>query len=303
MTIAADLPAPMTEVACDLRDFPFMPLHVDRLRTSRAWLKAKRIPFMAFYLINLWSAAWHEVPAGSLEDDDDVLANIAQADDRSWKKVRDEVMRGWVKCSDGRLYHPTVAELARDGWKRKQDQRQRTEAARQSRLQGRQQRLSPPSTGNVTTSVTENKSSVTDNVTGSKGQGQGQGQGQGHTPNPADASPPNPLDVFAPSTEKPATVVPPTDADEWRMRVCLEPWVKILTANGCKIGPNNWRLWRGLIDRVFNGKAENCAEFALHVRADERWPDRVETAMGAPDPKTAYQAEADAKYGKYENKP
>ena len=173
--------APLTPSDCDLRDFPFMPLDVMRLRRSRAWLLAKRDPALAFYLINLWSASWHEVPAGSLEDDDLVLADLAMCDADTWERIRDTVLRGWVKCSDGRLYHPVVAEKARDAWQRKQEQRQRTEAARAARAAKRQQATvtseTPPQSSviSTTSSVTEIATdNATTSVTASKGQGQGQ---------------------------------------------------------------------------------------------------------------------------------
>lgn len=131
MTDAApSLPVPLTSPDCDLTDFPFMPLQIMRLRRSKAWLHAKRNPSLAFYMVNLWTASWHEVPAASLEDDDDVLAEFAMCDPIKWDKLREKVLHGWIKCSDGRLYHPIVAEKAVEAWDSKMDQRWRTECAR-----------------------------------------------------------------------------------------------------------------------------------------------------------------------------
>jgi Protein of unknown function (DUF1376) len=113
--------APVTPVDSDLRDFPFMPLEIQRLRRSRAWLICKRKPHLAFYMINLWTAAWHDLPAGSLEDDDDVLADLALCDPEKWLTLREEVLRGWVKAADGRLYHPVVSEKVGDAWRGKQE--------------------------------------------------------------------------------------------------------------------------------------------------------------------------------------
>lgn len=113
------LPEPLVPAEVDLRDFGFMPLEIERLRRSRAWLYAKRQPECGFYMLNLWAASWHEVPAASLEDDDDVLASLAMCDEKRWHKVRDIVLHGWVKCSDGRLYHPVVAEKAFDAWSKR----------------------------------------------------------------------------------------------------------------------------------------------------------------------------------------
>lgn len=70
--------------------------------------------------VMLWCRAWGQ-PRCSLPDDDRVLASFAgyQRDLRGWAKVRDMALRGWVKCSDGRLYHPTLAAEASRAYKAK----------------------------------------------------------------------------------------------------------------------------------------------------------------------------------------
>ena len=93
-----------------------MPLDIARLRKSKAWVKCKRNPALAFYMINLWTASWHEVPAASLEDDDDLLADRALCDPSKWEKIKEDVLQGWVRCSDGRLYYPDIAEKALESW-------------------------------------------------------------------------------------------------------------------------------------------------------------------------------------------
>lgn len=165
--IAETMPLVSTEV--DLRDFAFMPLDVVRLRDSGLTAKATGDEFRAAVL--LWCASWHQVPAASLPNDDAELANLCGYGRalREWRRVRDGAMRGWVLCSDGRLYHPIIAEKARDAWQSKLAQRARTEAARRAREAARQSKSqSLLQTAQV---------SVTDIVTASKGQGQGQGQG------------------------------------------------------------------------------------------------------------------------------
>jgi uncharacterized protein YdaU (DUF1376 family) len=121
--MADALPAPLVPAGVDLRDFPFMPLEVGRLLRSRTWLHARRRPEIAFYLVNLWVGAWHEVPAGSLPDDDEVLADVARCTPARWRKLREPVMAAWLRCADGRLYHPVVAEKALAAWARKSAQR------------------------------------------------------------------------------------------------------------------------------------------------------------------------------------
>lgn len=125
-----DLPNPLTAADCDLRDFAFMPLDVVRLRDSDIAALSTADEFRSAVL--LWCAAWHQVPAASLPDDDRVLAQLAGYGRvvSEWRKVRDGALRGWVKCADGRLYHPVVAEKARDAWAAKHEQRYKTECAR-----------------------------------------------------------------------------------------------------------------------------------------------------------------------------
>lgn len=124
------LPAPLTPADSDLQDFPFMPLHVARLRDSD--FAATEDPEACWYAVMLWCASWHQLPAASLPEDDAVLARLCGLgrDVRTFKKHRKGALRGFEKCSDGRLYHPVVAEQAREAWRSKIEQRYRTECAR-----------------------------------------------------------------------------------------------------------------------------------------------------------------------------
>lgn len=108
----SDLPAPLTPADCDLRDFQYMELDVRRLRDSEFAAGASGDGFRAGVL--LWCAAWHQVPAASLPDNDTELANLAGYGRvvKEWRKVRDDALNGFVKCSDGRLYHAVIAEKA-----------------------------------------------------------------------------------------------------------------------------------------------------------------------------------------------
>jgi hypothetical protein len=124
------LPEPMSPPDADLQDFPFMPLHVARLRDSD--LAAEEDPEACWYAVLLWASAWHQLPAGSLPDNDTVLMRLVGLgrDHKTWKRHRDGALRGFVKCSDGRLYHPVIAEQVIAGWRGKLEQRHRTECAR-----------------------------------------------------------------------------------------------------------------------------------------------------------------------------
>jgi hypothetical protein len=114
-----ELPNPLTPADCDLRDFPYMPLDVLRLRDSDLAARTSGEEFRCAVL--LWCAAWHQVPSGSLPDDDVNLAQYAgfgRAIDQ-WLQHKEGAMRGWVKCLDGRLYHAVVAEKANEAWQQK----------------------------------------------------------------------------------------------------------------------------------------------------------------------------------------
>lgn len=123
----AELPDPLTPPECDLQDFPFMPLHVARLRDSD--LAATEHPEACWYAVLLWAASWHQLPAASLPDDDLVLTRLCGLgrDVKTFRKHRDGALRGLVKCSDGRLYHTVVAEQANASWAEKLSYRDRRE--------------------------------------------------------------------------------------------------------------------------------------------------------------------------------
>ena len=108
---------PLVGKDVDLRDFGYMPLDVARLRDSELAATPNAEAFRCSVLS--WCVAWHQVPAASLPDDDASLARLLGfgRDVKGWKKIRASgALRGWIKCSDGLLYHPVVAEKAIDSW-------------------------------------------------------------------------------------------------------------------------------------------------------------------------------------------
>jgi hypothetical protein len=109
-------PAPLTPPDCDLRGFRDLPFDVQRFRDSD--LVTEEEPEVVLAAILLWGAAWHQVPAGSLPNDDRSLSRFAGYGRslRDWREVRDGALRGFVLCSDGRLYHVTLSEKANESW-------------------------------------------------------------------------------------------------------------------------------------------------------------------------------------------
>jgi len=191
-----ELPNPLSPAECDLRDFPFMPVDIMRLFSSEFHARADDAEWRAG--LTLWLKSFHQVPSGSIPDDDVSQARLAELgrDVKTWKKLKEMALYGWIKCSDGRLYHPVVAEKAAEAWKGKMNQRARTGKAR---LQAMLTRLSKASDSfdfshiesNVQTLLSELsqslsqtefdgiKKSVTDSVTEAKRKREGKGEGKG----------------------------------------------------------------------------------------------------------------------------
>ena len=128
-----DRPYPLVSSEVDLQDFAFMPLDVARLRDSD--MCSDETPESCWAAVLLWCASWHQVPAASIPNNEQWIAKQAGYASRgridsSWKRVRSGALRGWVLCTDDRLYHPVVAEKAIDAWKSKLAQRWRSECGR-----------------------------------------------------------------------------------------------------------------------------------------------------------------------------
>lgn len=115
-----ELPAPLVPAYVDLTNFDDMPLNVRKLRESR--MVAKVPSEAAMVNVILWCASWHQVPAGSLPDDDIDLCDLAGFGRMvaHWKEVRSAgALYGFERCSDGRLYHRVVCQVALVAWRRK----------------------------------------------------------------------------------------------------------------------------------------------------------------------------------------
>jgi hypothetical protein len=102
----------------------WFPLYFDRLRQSRWWRRASDL--CRARNVMLWGEAYKAVPAGSLPDNDDDLAEAAGFgfDVAGFLAAKDEIMAPWVMCSDGRWYHPTLCEVVIEAWDRVSEKRQ-----------------------------------------------------------------------------------------------------------------------------------------------------------------------------------
>src|SRR5262249_13580918 len=95
-------PAPLVPSKVDLRTFGYLPLDVQRLRDSEFTVRSTGDEFKAAVL--LWCAAWRQVPAGSLPDQDAWLARQCGAGSE-WRELKPKALYGFIRCSDGRWYH------------------------------------------------------------------------------------------------------------------------------------------------------------------------------------------------------
>lgn len=131
------VPAPFVPAEVDLRGYEYMPYYGDRLRDSDLNSRATDAEYRAAH--NLWWAAWKQVPAASLPDDEATLCKLADLgrDLRTWRTVKDRAMHGFELCSDGRYYHRVLAEVALDAWAGRLEHRRRTTKARIAALEKR----------------------------------------------------------------------------------------------------------------------------------------------------------------------
>lgn len=268
---------PLVPADCDLRDFAFMPLDVLRLRDSELALKATGEAFRCAVL--LWCAAWHQVPAGSLPDDDDTLAAFAGYGraPREWKKHRSGALRGWIKCDDGRLYHPVVAEKANEAWRAKLEQRWKTECARiKKHCQRHQMEFDPPDFERWMSQgcpqghplpvprdnheMPQGQTLPVPRETHSKGQGQGQGQGEVN-PKQAASTP-------QPETREPLTAAAPPDAVTDRTLQL----VLLLRPRGAALQAGDPRIRRWAADGITDAQALQALEIAQQRRQDAADP-------------------------------
>jgi hypothetical protein len=138
-----NLPPPLTPPDCDLRGFDWMPLFGHRLFGSDLYASATDEEFRA--AVRIWWSAWQQCPAASLPNNERALAEAAGygRDMAGWGRVRDAALHGFTLCSDGRLYHPLLAEAALRAHERRwaDRERKRSARARQKERQGAERGL------------------------------------------------------------------------------------------------------------------------------------------------------------------
>ncbi|MBL8474414.1 MAG: DUF1376 domain-containing protein [Rhodocyclaceae bacterium] len=180
-----ELPNPLVPAEIDVRDLPGFMLNTERLMASELVAVCSREAIGAALL--LWCRAWKQVPAASLPDDERVLAAYSGLGVPRFRKLRQEVLHGFVKCNDGRLYHKTLSEEAVVAFKKKQQFRNKRETDAERLRNWRAQRIK----NNGETTIDTHSDTIcethdetlceTHDETRFVQEGQGQGQGQGLT--------------------------------------------------------------------------------------------------------------------------
>ncbi|PZQ54174.1 MAG: hypothetical protein DI555_14020 [Novosphingobium pentaromativorans] len=226
------LPDPFTPPDCDLRGMPFMPLDTNRLLDSDFMALATAEEFR--WGFTLWCKAWQQVPAGSLPDDDRILAHLSGARDK-WCDVRDMSLHGFVKCSDGRLYHPVICEKAIEALPHRQEFKRGKSAAAERKERERTDRAALfeglrnvgivpdfdtktrdlrklAETNNVTISHSDGAVTCHTPVTAIKGTVKGQGQVLDNSPSDSSISDADPPEPPPPLELLPVIVDQPDDA-------------------------------------------------------------------------------------------
>ncbi|MBU2835277.1 YdaU family protein [Acidithiobacillus thiooxidans] len=109
--LTGDCGEPLLPDTVDLRSLCWMKLDMCRLQGSDFRHLADNEEFGA--AVKLWMASMHQVPAGSLPNNDRIIASLAGYANvpRRWNKVRDMALYGWIPCNDDRLYHPVISEM------------------------------------------------------------------------------------------------------------------------------------------------------------------------------------------------
>ena len=170
-----DLPAPLVRADVDLSGFDGFLLDVQRLFASELWALSSGDEFKA--AVALWGRAWQQTPPGSLPNDERVLSAFSGAG-KNWKKVRAMALRGFIECSDGRLYHKVLCDDVLRAHRKQQAFRDRTKNATEARRQRNERRDDERNDDRHEARDDERNVAEDADVTSVQGQGQGQEQEQ-----------------------------------------------------------------------------------------------------------------------------
>lgn len=127
-----DRPPPMVPAEVDLSDMPKAMIPLDMVRSPWA-MSCDDAEFRTG--LTLWCVSFHQTPAGSLPNDDRLLARLADfgRNVAEFVAVRAKALEGWEECADGRLYRRSVAVEALSFWIKRLLKRKSSAAANSAR--------------------------------------------------------------------------------------------------------------------------------------------------------------------------
>lgn len=112
---------PLVPPEVDLRGYDFMPFYGHHLFGSDFNSRVSDAGWRA--AVTLWWAAWNQVPAASLPNNEAALCRLADLgrDLKAWRKVKADALHGFIECSDGRLYHKALSVWALEAWAKRSE--------------------------------------------------------------------------------------------------------------------------------------------------------------------------------------
>lgn len=88
-----------------------------RITQSKTWIMAD--PECRHVLLTIWLSSWENVPCGTWEPDDAYIAASIGCKLEWFNGHREQLMRGWIRHSDGRLYHPYITAQVQEMLRRR----------------------------------------------------------------------------------------------------------------------------------------------------------------------------------------
>lgn len=277
------LPKPLVPAHVDVRDLDGFMLNAERLMTSELFALSTGAEFKA--AVALWCRAWKQFPGGSLPDDDKILAAFSGAGE-GWSTVKNMALRGFIKCSDGRLYHRTLSDDVLKAYakkeiylenkngnldRKKKERDERANMFKQLKLNG-----ITPSWNTSTSDLRELVTAlVTPPVTVTVTANTGQGQGQGQSKKKEERTSVTP--AAGATAEHTPTKMGPADFDPWLKAVrksIPRGWTEDLARRRWTALPAHpvevWiTAWETYIDDTASKSADS--KFPQRVRFPENW--------------------------------
>ena len=108
----------LTAVGCDIRDAKFISSLANVF--SSASLAGARSKQAGHALFTLLALSMVQIPAASIEADDETIANLCFLSAKEWSEVKNQVLKHFTPCDDGRYYSNALSPIVNDIYADKQ---------------------------------------------------------------------------------------------------------------------------------------------------------------------------------------